>query len=276
MGLRWMSDPRFCDTVVMRLFGRTLRDAAPRLHVAVDEGEGPVVVLVHGIASSSASWEATIPLLTPLYRVIAIDVLGFGASVARPETMFTLDEHVAALHRTLVGLHLPGRFTLIGHSLGALISARYAAVHRRSVEHLILASPPIYPHARYIQERVARMRVGGYLAFYRYVREDKGRALGTLGRVRELLHVRGPQLDDVTWQAFALSMQNCIEQQTTMTDVAQVAVPVEIVYGSRDQVIVPGPVQALGVMHHVTLHEVRGADHFVRPPLAREIARLVR
>jgi pimeloyl-ACP methyl ester carboxylesterase len=260
----------------MRLFGRTLREAAPRLHVAVDAGEGPVVVLVHGIASSSASWETTIPLLTPLYRVIAVDVLGFGESLARPESLFTLDDHVAALHRTLAGLRISGRVTLIGHSLGALICARYAAVHRREVEHLILASPPIYPHQRYIEERLARMRVGGYLAIYRSIRRDKTRALGVLSRMRGTFGVRGPQIDDATWQAFALSMQNCIEQQTTMTDIAQVTVPVEIVYGSRDQVIVPGPVQALGVMHHVTLHEVRGADHFVRTSLAREIARLVR
>src|SRR6478609_1617094 len=96
---------------------RERQTAAPMLNVAVDVGSGPVVILLHGIASSSASWRGVVPLLSPLYRVIAIDLLGFGGSRAAEGATFTLDEHVRALHKTVRSLRLRAPFTLVGHSL---------------------------------------------------------------------------------------------------------------------------------------------------------------
>ena len=73
----------------------------PRLHVAVDVGSGPTVVLLHGIASSSVTFTHAIPLLQNTHRVIALDLLGFGASPNPPKAHFTLEEHVAAVAATL-------------------------------------------------------------------------------------------------------------------------------------------------------------------------------
>ena len=262
----------------MSIFTRARGEApsVPVLNVAVDVGEGPVVVLLHGIASSSASWRSLVPLLSPLYRVIAIDVLGFGGSRAAEGIGFTLDEHVEALHKTIRALRLRGRFTLVGHSLGALIASRYAAVHRRSLEQLVLVAPPIYPHRRYIDELGHRLRVGGYLWFYRLVRGNKLTVINGAVRMSRWLPNGGLKIDETTWAAFSRSMEQCIESQTTTTDIAQVSVPIDIVYGSRDQVIVPAGIERLGAMHHVQLHEVPKADHLIRVPLAREIARVIR
>ena len=74
---------------------RELFERPPLLHVAIDEGEGPIVVLLHGIASSSVTFENLVPLLTPTRRVIAIDLLGFGASPAPADSEFTVEDHVA-------------------------------------------------------------------------------------------------------------------------------------------------------------------------------------
>jgi pimeloyl-ACP methyl ester carboxylesterase len=262
----------------MSIFAR-LRGAeveVPALNVAIDVGSGPVVVLLHGIASSSASWRSLVPFLSPLYRVIALDVLGFGGSRAGEGIRFTLDEHVEALHKTLRALRLRGRFTLVGHSLGALIASRYTAVHRRDVGQLVLVAPPVYPHRRYLDEVGERLRVGGYLWFYRLVRANRLTIVGNAGRVGRFLPGGAMRVDEASWAAFALSMENCIETQTIAADLAQVPVPIDIVYGTRDQVIVPAALERLGSMRHVQLHEVRRADHFVREPLAREVARLIR
>jgi pimeloyl-ACP methyl ester carboxylesterase len=264
--------------MIMGVFGRPARSEVdvPALHVAVDVGEGPVVVLLHGIASSSASWQLVVPLLSPLYRVVAIDVLGFGGSAAGEGIRFTLDEHVLALHKTIRSLHIRGRFTLVGHSLSALIASRYAAVHRREISHVILASPPIYPDRRYIDALSNRLRVGGYLWFYRFVRGNKLTIINNVTRVSKWMPNGSLKIDDQSWSAFSKSMENCIEAQTTTTDIAQITVPIDIVFGSRDQVIVQATIDRLGAMHHVELHEVPRADHLIRQPLAREIARLVR
>src|SRR5687768_17213249 len=102
----------------------------PLLHVAVDAGSGPPVVMVHGIASSSVTFERLVPLVEPYHRVIAIDLLGFGESPAPEDGEYTIGEHVAALARTLKSLRLREPFVLVGHSMGALIATRYTATHR--------------------------------------------------------------------------------------------------------------------------------------------------
>ena len=50
----------------------------------VDRGAGDAVVLVHGWASSSFSWRRVIPHLSQRFRVIALDLPGFGLSQRLP------------------------------------------------------------------------------------------------------------------------------------------------------------------------------------------------
>ncbi|MCU1481173.1 MAG: alpha/beta fold hydrolase [Subtercola sp.] len=249
---------------------------APLLNVALDEGQGPIVVLIHGINSSSESWVNVVPLLSPLYRVIAIDLLGFGKSVAPAEATFTLDEHVAALHATIRSLHLKGRFTLVGHSLGALISSRYAAIYRREIAQVVLVAPPIYANEAYITEFGDRTVVKSYLRAYKFLRSNKEQTMRRAEWLHRFIPVKALLIEERYWGAFALSMEHCIEGQTTITDIAQITVPVEVVYGSRDQVLVGDGIERLARLQHVTVHEVPKNDHFVRPALAREVARVIR
>ncbi|CAN5235068.1 hypothetical protein BH09ACT6_BH09ACT6_12740 [soil metagenome] len=250
--------------------------AGQLLNLALDEGEGPVVVLVHGINSSSESWANVVPLLSPMYRVIAIDLLGFGKSVAPADATFTLDEHVAALHATIRSLRLRGRFTLVGHSLGALISSRYAAIHRREIAQVVLVAPPIYADTAYITQRGDRAVVKGYLRAYKYLRSDKERTILRAAWLHRFVPVKALLIEERYWDAFSLSMEHCIEGQTAITDIAQITAPVEVVYGSRDQVLANDGIERVRRMQHVTIHEVRKSDHFVRPALAREVARVIR
>lgn len=54
-----------------------------------DAGHGDVLLLIHGMAGSSATWQAIIPLLSKKYRVIAPDLLGHGMS-AKPRGDYSL------------------------------------------------------------------------------------------------------------------------------------------------------------------------------------------
>lgn len=255
-------------------FGNWTRPV-PVLNVAVDEGDGPVVILVHGIASSSRSWAHVVPLLSPLYRVISIDLLGFGNSIAPPDATFTLEEHVAALRATIRSLKIRGQITLVGHSLGAFIISRYAAIYRHDVAQVLLVAPPLYPESEYITEFGAKTVVKSYLKFYKYLRSNKSSTQRNLNWLsRWLPH---PLLiDEQHWNAFALSMEHCIEGQTTVTDIAQITAPVDVIYGARDQIVLESSMRRLSQLQHVTVHEVPKNDHLVRMPIAREIARLIR
>lgn len=215
------------------------------------------------------------PILTPFNRVVAIDLLGFGESAAPPDARFTLDEHVDALARTLDSLRL-GRAALIGHSLGALVSSRYAATRGEGrVRQTVLVAPPVYPESAYLSGAGDRLRVASYLRFYRALRTDQEKTTRRLDLLARILPGPGLFIEERYWDAFAHSMQNCIETQTTITDVASIPGPVDVVYGSRDPIVLADSIERLERMRHVTVHQVPGADHIVRQAMAVKIARVL-
>lgn len=248
----------------------------PLLNVAADVGEGPVVVLLHGIASSAATFELVLPELSPTHRCVAIELLGFGASPAPEDAEYTVEEHVAAIRATIRSLKLRGPITIVGHSLGALLAARYAATRPGGVGHLILASPPVYLRPEEIGDPLVRGHVSAYLRAYDFLRANKDFTIPAVATLVKLFQL-GETLSvtEESWRAFTLSLQHCIESQTAISDIAAVRCPVDIVYGMLDQFVAPGTLDIVARMRHVTVHRVLANDHVVRRRLAAAIVDLV-
>jgi pimeloyl-ACP methyl ester carboxylesterase len=244
---------------------------APVLNIASDVGEGPVVILVHGIASSSETFKNLLPLLTDHHRCISIDLLGFGESPAG--TDYTVEEHVEAIRETIRSLRLRAPFTLVGHSLGSLLSSRYAARYPQQVSHLVMVSPPIYPSLSELGNRFERAQLSAYLRAYEFLRANKVFTIANAARIGRLLKITNVfEISERNWDAFVKSLQNCIESQTTVADLEAVQVPVDVVYGSLDQFIAAGTIRVIEKLRNVTVHRVEVNDHLVRPRLARAVA----
>src|SRR6476659_7895260 len=77
---------------------------------------GPVVVLIHGIASRAAQWNGVMAELGRTCHVIAPDLLGHGES-AKPRGDYSLGAHACGIRDLLAALG-HDRITLVGHSLG--------------------------------------------------------------------------------------------------------------------------------------------------------------
>ncbi len=102
-------------------------------------GEGPVVLLVHGIGSSRKTWDAMVPALAAGgHDVVRLDLRGSGDS-ACPAGEFGMDDFLADLVSFTDGLRLES-FHLVGHSLGGMIAQLYALAHPARVRTLALAS----------------------------------------------------------------------------------------------------------------------------------------
>src|SRR4051812_29694623 len=101
-------------------------------------GEGPVLVLIHGIAGSSQTWEEVMPALAAEYTVVAPDMLGHGTS-AKPRGDYSLGAHAAGLRDLLIALG-EGGATVVGHSLGGGIAMQFAYQFPTRVERLALVS----------------------------------------------------------------------------------------------------------------------------------------
>ncbi len=252
------------------------RRDAPLLHVAGDTGSGPVVVMIHGIASSSVTFHHLVPLLEPTHRCITIDILGFGDSPAPAEATYTLREHVAALDRTIRSLKLREPFTLVGHSLGSLIAARYAATHRHELSHLVLVSSPIYLPPAVLGDRLDRASMGAYFSLYEFLRSNAdftqrtAAALSAIAPIKNVL-----ELSESNWEPFMLSLKNAIESQTTLADLSRVRVPIDLVYGALDPFLAPGGIAIVEQLRHVRSHRVSRVAHIIRPTLAAAVAKVV-
>jgi pimeloyl-ACP methyl ester carboxylesterase len=107
-------------------------------HTYRAEGSGPLIVLLHGIAGSSATWERVIPRLSAHHRVIAPDLLGHGAS-AKPGGDYSLGAY-ATLIRDLLETLGEERGTVVGHSLGGGVAMQFAYQYPERCERLVLVS----------------------------------------------------------------------------------------------------------------------------------------
>ena len=116
----------------MRLAGHSVRYET--------SGEGPVVVLVHGLGGSARWWRSTTESLARDHRVIVPELPGFGYGIGAPR--FRLPEAIEVLGRFVERLDV-AQPALVGHSLGALVCLGVAAAMPDAVARLVLISPPV-------------------------------------------------------------------------------------------------------------------------------------
>lgn len=114
-----------------------------RLHIR-DEGEGPAIVLLHGVLASLHTWDDWTDALTDRYRVIRIDLPPFGLSESLPHDQYHGPAMSRVLHALLDRLDVDSA-VFVGNSLGGYYAAYFAAHAPERVRALALISPAAYP-----------------------------------------------------------------------------------------------------------------------------------
>lgn len=103
------------------------------------QGDGPVLVMLHGIGSNAMSFAPFLDQIAPYFRVIVWNAPGYGGSEPLAKDWPQAADYAEALKGFLDRLGLD-RVLLVGHSLGTLIAAAFATAHPARVAHLLLAS----------------------------------------------------------------------------------------------------------------------------------------
>ena len=103
-----------------------------------DNGDGDVLLLIHGMAGSSDSWRSVLPQLSKQFRVIAPDLLGHGES-AKPRSDYSLGAFAVFLRDFLDELGV-SQATVVGHSLGGGVAMQFVYQHPDYVQRLVLIS----------------------------------------------------------------------------------------------------------------------------------------
>ncbi|HSE04863.1 MAG TPA: alpha/beta hydrolase [Methylomirabilota bacterium] len=143
--------------------------------------QGPAVVCIHGLTANHTCWASVADVLAPAHRLLAYDLRGRGES-DKPDKGYSLAHHGDDLIGLLDHFGLE-RAVLVGHSLGAHIAVRFAAVHPERVAKLVLVDGGIDVRAEVLDSlRPAINRLGvefpsleGFLGFVRMLPMFEGR-----------------------------------------------------------------------------------------------------
>ncbi|AKG36361.1 alpha/beta fold hydrolase [Paenibacillus durus] len=116
-----------------------------------DQGQGEVIVLLHGFCGSAEYWEKVIPILSGSYRVIAPDLRGHGSSDA-PLGAYTIEQMADDVLSLLDALDIP-KVTLLGHSLGGYITLSFAQRYASRLTAFGLIHSTAYPDSIEAKEK---------------------------------------------------------------------------------------------------------------------------
>jgi len=241
-------------------------------------GEGPAIVLVHGLTMSSTTWRAVMPILAQRYTVIAPDLLGHGES-AKPRGDYSLGAHADGIRDLLVALGIE-HATFVGHSLGGGVAMQLAYQFPERCERLVLVASGGLGRDVALMLRLVSLPGSEYVLDLALNAPLHGAAASVGGLLRKI----GLRLDTTPaeiWRsyttltdargrrAFVHTVRSVIDvagQRVSATDRLYLAggIPTMIVWGDHDRVI---PVAHATAAHELIpgsrLEILEGAGHFL-------------
>ena len=241
-------------------------------------GEGPVVLLIHGMAGSSRTWREVMPLLAREHTVIAPDLLGHGES-AKPLGDYSLGAYASGLRDLVVGALGVERATIVGQSLGGGVAMQLAYQHPELCERLVLVgSGGLGREVSWIL-RMLTLPAAEYLMpifFPRFLRDRGDRVSRFLGErgiraphLAEMWRAYASLTEPESRQAFVRTLRAVIDPGGQTVSAADrlylaAAVPTLILWGDRDDII---PVEHARRAHELMpgsrLEIFEGAGHFL-------------
>jgi len=214
-------------------------------------GEGPAVVLLHGMAGTSAAWRHVMPALARRFTVVAPDLLGHGAS-AKPRGEYSISAHANVIRDLAVALGIDSA-TVVGQSFGGGVAMQFAYQYPARCERLVLVSsgglgPEVGALLRTLSVPGAEHVLA--LACSTALRQGSDAVIGWLGRIG---FRPGPVLDEVrsawaslsdpaTRRAFFRTLRAVVDQRgqaVSATDRLYLTaqMPTMLVWGGKDTLI---------------------------------------
>ncbi|GAB6095123.1 alpha/beta hydrolase [Desulfatiferula olefinivorans] len=212
-----------------------------------DEGEGPVLVLLHGICASLYTWDGWVEALKDRYRIIRLDLPGWGLTGPVGNTAVDLEKMTVIMDEFLDRLGVES-FYLAGNSLGGYFAWNYALKHPDQVKKTVLLDPVCYPQSPPWFMRVAKYPLLSFLPRrilpkwmitmnVRAVYGDKSRIDPGLYDLYFDMAMREGNKQGYM-DVFRYMAGQC-SNEALSRGVSEIRVPVLLMYGSRDKWVPP-------------------------------------
>ena len=219
--------------------------------VYVKVGEGPVLLLLHGLGCDHTTWAPVIRDLARHYTVVAPDLLGHGAS-AKPRADYSVGGYANGMRDLLTVLGID-KVTVVGHSFGGGVAMQFAYQFPERTERMILVAsggfgPEVTPMIRAVTLPGFHQAMGvATLPIVRHLGKAGLRALSRTGMsatrdLAEVAEIYESFRDPRARAAIAHVVRSCVDtkgQIVTMVDRAYLtqAMPMLVVWGTDDHVI---------------------------------------
>jgi putative flavoprotein involved in K+ transport len=232
----------------------------------LEGGEGPPVVLLHGLGEFAATWTRVIPALVASHRVVAPDLPGHGASRGADGRLD--GERMLAWLDELIASTCSAPPVLVGHLLGGTLAARYAARHPATPGGLVLVGA----------YGLDRLRPTPRFAFAlaRFLARPTERSQGALMRAcladRDAL---GEEMGERLWTPEAYALEEArtpggtAAARTLMPalglrriperELARITAPTSLIWGREDRQVQLRVAEEAAARHGWPLHVIDGA-----------------
>jgi pimeloyl-ACP methyl ester carboxylesterase len=248
-----------------------------QLPVKVDRGDGPPVVLLHGLGNNFRSWTYVLEKFDDSRnRVIALDLLGFGDAPKPTDVRYGTDDHAGAVIATLDSLGVTDA-TIAGHSMGCLVAARVALTRGDLASRLVLLGSPVFRKIT-LKKNPLRFweRESSYLGIFRLISEKPDLTISAAEGLDTFAPmVKGMEITEETWPAFRKSLEHTIMQTSGYTDLLKLALPTELVYGKLDVFVISRNLRAVARRNRWLVYSTLLGPHEISPLQGQEIADLI-
>ena len=229
------------------LIHRDIKANGLRLRVT-ETGQGPSLVLLHGLFMDHSTWNPVSEQLGQTYRVVAPDLPGFGQSEKPPSSRFPygIDAFADAVLDLYAGLEL-GRAVLVGHALGGAIAITLAARHPELISRLVLIDALCYPAPLDLARRVALAPIIGGFAFKQLWGKSAFRAYFKESYSSRDARIPNARLD-AYYEAFntpaarasaLATLRATQDTRAVVAHIARISTPTLVIWGSEDTLYPP-------------------------------------
>ena len=244
---------RIVDGVRLRL-----RDSGPR--------HAPAVILLHGFGASLETWEPWAQALSARFRVIRLDLPGFGLTGADPTGDYSDDRAMRILADLMRQLGID-RTSLIGNSMGGRLAWTFAAIHPDRVSRLVLVSPDGFASPGFAYGHPPKvpllMQALPYVAPRRLIRADLAAAYARPAALREATLIRYRDMllaPGVRAAILARTSQTILRDPAPM--LARITAPTLLLWGEQDRMIpITNAADYLRYLPHAVLVRLPNLGH---------------
>lgn len=203
------------------------------------------IVFLHGIGNSQDSWRDVYKKLPHNVEVIGLDLLGFGKSAKPTWVTYNAKTQAKAVLATLLRYGIKRRVIIVGHSMGAIVAVEVARRAPFLVSSLILCSPPFYT-AEEAKKRLFPSTDTLLKDMYRTIQNqpDAFVQLAQIAKKAGVLNVSADISAD-TITTYLSALEASIINQTSINDVQRLRMPITMLYGAFDGLVVSTNLKAL-------------------------------